>query len=134
MLFKKRLLLSTSVATVILAASAVPTAQANDRTGALVIGALAGAAIGYAVTAPRVGYVAPPVIYAPPPQPVYNPPVVYGPPAVYRTPPVVYGPPRVVYGPPRVVGYEGYSRWEHRHHQPYFPEYGYGGYPRRQYY
>lgn len=115
MQLRKRFLLPLTAAAAMLTIGMTPTAQARDRTGAVVLGALAGAAIGYAITAPRIGYAAPPpVVYAPPPAPVYGPPVV------------VYGPPRGVYGPQPAQVAEFYGRpgWGH-HHRPYPPRHGY---------
>lgn len=87
--------------------AAVPQAQAHDRAGVFIAGAVTGVIVGSALAPrPYVGYV-----YAPPPPPVayYYPP--YPPPPV-----VVYSPPpRVVYYGPPAYGYRPYYP-HHRHH------------------
>lgn len=85
---KKTLVAVAAVAA--LGMATIPAAQAHDRAGPIIAGAVLGAVIGtviansHPVPAPVAVYPAPPppprVIYAPPPRVVYaEPVVVYGP-------------------------------------------------------
>lgn len=132
---KKTLVSVAAVAA--LGTASIPAAQANDRAGAVIAGAVVGAVIGGLLLQHAHARAAEPVIVHRPEPVVYGPPpVVYGPPpVVYREPRVVYAPaPRVVYYPapvyqPRVVVRHAPVVIERdwRHHGGYDRDHGHGG-------
>lgn len=106
--FKKTL--ASVAAVTALGVAAMPAAQANDRAGAVIAGAVVGAVIGGILLQNAHAHGPAPVVVAPPAPVVYAPP-----PPVYRQAPVVYAPPpvRVIYRPAPVYVE---PRWHHGHH------------------